>query len=256
MRILPQPLMCRPVWRRQLLALVGLMLLSGCANGDFGEVKPMLVNDNIHDWVGREAITGRSISASNFNLTDDERALRDLAYPLIEPPYDRQQWYSVAGEYGLIRPGRREVLDRTAYLNHLMLSRYRSPAARYAQLIDDIRNDTTRIPQFFETAGRVVDIDQKRRKSLVYVSALSHSERNNALNRIRENARIVSMVRASLVHRASSYRFALERLVIMTPSRQAVEAEQSLNQLQARIERYRTHLPPSWVREQSLAAAN
>ncbi len=26
--------------------------------------------------------------------------LRDLAYPLIEPPYERQRWYSVLNEYG------------------------------------------------------------------------------------------------------------------------------------------------------------
>jgi hypothetical protein len=31
-------------------------------------------------------------------------------------------------------------------------------------LIDDIRNDTTRLSQFFETPGRVMDIDQKRQK--------------------------------------------------------------------------------------------
>ena len=36
-----------------------------------------------------------------FPLTDEERQLRDLAYPLIEPPYDRQRWYSVLGEYGV-----------------------------------------------------------------------------------------------------------------------------------------------------------
>jgi hypothetical protein len=29
--------------------------------------------------------------ASKFDLTDDERALRDLGYPLIEAPYDRQR---------------------------------------------------------------------------------------------------------------------------------------------------------------------
>ncbi|MFY9817967.1 MAG: hypothetical protein WA756_14285 [Pseudolabrys sp.] len=53
---------------------------------------------------------------------------------------------------------------------------HRSPSSRYAKLIDDIRNDTTRLSQFFETAGRVMDIDQKRQKSLAYVSGLNKSE--------------------------------------------------------------------------------
>ncbi len=38
---------------------------------------------------------------SGYRLTDDERELRDLAYPLIEAPFDRQRWYSILGEYGL-----------------------------------------------------------------------------------------------------------------------------------------------------------
>src|SRR5581483_11374105 len=67
------------------------VVLTGCANGDFGEVKPILVRDDIHDWVGHDALGGRS-KPSSFELTDDERLLRDLAYPLIEPPFDRQRF--------------------------------------------------------------------------------------------------------------------------------------------------------------------
>jgi hypothetical protein len=130
---------------------------------------------------------------------------------------------------------------------------FRSASSRYSQLIDDIRNDTTRLPQFFETATRVHDIDQKRRKSLGYVSELSKGERDQSLKRIRENASVVSLVRLKLEQRVSSYRFALERLVILTPTTQAVEAERSLNQLQAQITNYRNHSAPTWTREQSLA---
>jgi hypothetical protein len=36
-----------------------------------------------------------------YYVTDDEKKMRDLAYPLIEPPYERQRWYSVLNEYGL-----------------------------------------------------------------------------------------------------------------------------------------------------------
>jgi hypothetical protein len=125
---------------------------------------------------------------------------------------------------------------------------------RYAQITDDVRNDITRLPQFFETAGRVLDIDLKRQKSLRYISGLSPAEREQALRRVRENASLVAMVRASLAQRASGYRFALERLVLMTPSPQAVDVERTLNQLQAQIAQYRRSIPNSWVREQSLAA--
>lgn len=257
MQFLPPQQTRRSAWRPQLLALLALALLAGCApNGDFGEVHPTLARNGIRDSIGYAAIAGRPISPSSFPLTDDERALRDLAYPLFEPPYDRQQRYSVAGEYGVIGTDHRTGFNRAAYANRLLSQRYRSPSTRYAQLIDDIRNDSTRLPQFFETAGRVVDVDQKRRKSLAYVSSLSPHELKNALRRIQENALIVDTVRTSLAQRASAYRFALERLVIMAPSSQAVEAERALNRLQAQIARYRGHLPPTWEREPSLASAN
>jgi hypothetical protein len=64
-----------------------------------------------------------------------------------------------------VPPSKFEFTDRR-YYNRLMSDWHRSPSSRYAQLIDDIRNDTTRLSQFFETAGRVMDIDQKRQKSL------------------------------------------------------------------------------------------
>jgi hypothetical protein len=254
MHIPLQPPTRGPDWRRRLFALAALSLLAGCANGDFGEVQPSLVRDDVHDWLGSNVIAAQSFWPWNFPLTDDERQLRDLAYPLIEPPYMRQQWYSVAGEYGLTgvdRPG----FDRAAYASRLTSKHFRSVSSRYSQLIEDVRNDTTRLPQFFETAARVLDIDQKRRKSLAYVSELSKSERDNALRRIRENALVVSKVRTKLDQRVMAYRFALERLVIMTPTTQAVETERSINQLQAQVAHYRLRSAPTWVREQSLASS-
>ncbi len=85
---------------RRIFFLATLGLLGGCANGDFGEINQTLVTDGIHDWLGRSSPASHPVPPSTFEYTDDERALRDNAYPLIEPPYDRQQWYSVAGEYG------------------------------------------------------------------------------------------------------------------------------------------------------------
>lgn len=216
--------------------LSGLLFLTGCANGDFGEIKPSLVRDDIHDWLGPEAVAGRSAIASSFNLTDDERLLRDLAYPLIEPPYDRQRFYSILGEYGAIRPDHPNEFNVTKYTDRLFSDeRYRSPSAQYAKVIEDIRNDNERMPQFFATAWRVQDMDAKRRKALAYVPA-SSNERANAQRRMRENADLTKWVEISLRQRAQSYHFALERLVIMSPSPTAVEVERQLVNLQARIE--------------------
>jgi hypothetical protein len=244
-----------PPLRRFIVIFAALPLLAGCANGDFQEVRPSLVRDDIHDWLGSDALIGTNVSPSGFEMTDDERQLRDLAFPLIQPPYDRHQWYSVAGEYGLIGRDQRGRFDRTAYATRLFGDRYRSPAARYARLIDDIKDDTARLPQFFETASRVADIDLKRRESLAYISGLSPHERDEALRRNYENAAIISLVRTRLHQRVASYRFALGRLVLMTPLPEAAQVELALNQLQAQIAHYRYPVR-SWEQERSLASSN
>src|SRR6186997_1516620 len=187
MRNLP-PREPKKVWR-QALVLIGVTFLAGCANSDFGEVNPVLVTDGIHDWIGQDSGGLKRVPPSRFEYTDDERALRDLAYPLIEPPFDRQQWYAVAGEYGLYRTN---SADYRKYSQRLESLWSRSPSSRYSQLIDDIRNDIARLSQFFETATRVVDIDQKRQKSMGFVSGLSKKEHENAVRRMRENAHVIA----------------------------------------------------------------
>lgn len=83
-----------------------------------------------------------------------------------------------------------------------------------------------------------MDIDQKRQKSLAYVSGLDKKKWINAKRRIRENAHVVEIVCQSLTDRVASYHFALERLVIGAPETQAVEVERVFNQLQRQIDRY------------------
>lgn len=252
-----QPRPSRSLWRRSLLAFATLALLTGCGvNGDFGEINRVLVQDDIHDWIGRDKTQGDPAGALEFQLTDDERSLRDLAYPLLEPPYNRHKLHSVSSEYGMTPGILQESADRTAYFTHMMGDAARSPVTRYDRLIDDIRNDSTRLPQFFETAYRVLDLDGKRHKSMAYVKNLSDRERKDALTRIGENARVVAMVRTSLAQRVASYHYALERLVIMVPSPLAVDTERALKQLEAEVARYRTNAVPPYRRQPSLAFSN
>jgi len=245
-----QPPLSRHPWHLTALLFAALFSLGGCGtpNSDFGQVRPLLARDDIHDWMGPAAVAQRGGVPSVYELTDDERALRDFAFPLIEPPYDRQRWDNVVHEYGLAGNNPPGAFDRTAYAGHLLASDHRSPMALYSRLTDDIRNDITRMPQFFDIAARVVDVDAKRQKSLSFISELSPAERANALRRNRENALIIQWVRDSIGQRVASYRFALERLVITTPSQQAAQVELTLNQLAAANERYRHGLPSPGAR--------
>ncbi|HKA81817.1 MAG TPA: hypothetical protein VKD43_17385 [Xanthobacteraceae bacterium] len=217
-------------------ALCALIYI-GCANADFGRVRASIWTDGIHAWVGRDAARGTNAPISQFYLTDDEILLRDLAYPLIEPPYDRQRWYSVLGEWGMTHYFRPEWYhcDPTAYAAQLMNAYMRSETARYFRLNDDVRNDVLRIDPFVAVARRVLDMDSKREKALSHIAVLSGPEVANAKARIGENFLIIAWVQKSLADRAASYRFGLERLIVSVPSPPAVDVERSLALLQSRI---------------------
>jgi hypothetical protein len=216
------------------LLLLGAAL-GGCSGGDFGRTRQDVRNDDMHRWIGAEATGSVGIRASQFQLTDTERQLRDYAYPLIEPPHSRPAWKSVFGDYKpLLSPWRQEVIfDRTAYGRLLIDEPHRSHNSRYAVLMDHVRNDLTRFEPFFATAARVLELDGKRNASLKLVSELTPRERDDALARMEENALIVQWVQQSLERRISSYRWALERLVIQAPGSLAADVDRLIGELAA-----------------------
>ena len=216
------------------LLLVG-MLLAGCSGGDFGRTRQDFLNDDMHRWIGDEATASVGLHASQFQLTDNERQLRDLAYPLIEPPHSRPAWRSVFGDYAALpTPWRQTVaFDRTSYGRMLIDEPHRSHSSRYAQLIEDVRNDITRFEPFFASAIRVIDLDKKRNASMAHVSELSPRERADAVARMQENSLIVQWVQTCLEQRISSYRWALERLVIQAPDGMAADADRLIGELAA-----------------------
>ena len=215
-----------------------MLALSGCSSiGDLGRVQSPAVADNIHAWVGQEAALHAGGPISLNNLSEDERTLRDLAFPPIEPPYDRAQWDAVVHEYADTRRFRRSlwVVDPTAYYAHLMAANYRSTAGRYNQLNDDIRDDVVRIPPFFDIARRVIEADRKRQATMDVLPDISPPERFNALARVAENNLTIAWVQSSLAQRCAGYRYTLNRLAIAEPEYLASNVDVSLTLLQQQI---------------------
>jgi len=213
--------------------LVACVALGGCSGGDFGRTRQDFINDDMHRWIGGEATSSIGLRPSQFQLTDNERQLRDLAYPLIEPPHSRPAWRSVFGDYQpLPSPWRQApAFDRTAYGRALIDEPHRSHSSRYANLIDDVRDDVTRFEPFFASAIKVLELDRKRNASLAHVSELSPRERDDAIARMQENTLIVQWVQQCLERRVSSYRWALERLVIQAPDGMAADADRLIGEL-------------------------
>ncbi|WFU70187.1 MULTISPECIES: hypothetical protein [unclassified Bradyrhizobium] len=228
------PRQIRKVLLPILLAGVGASL-AACSGGDFGRTRADMRSDDMHRWLGVEATGSVGLNASQFQLTDEERQLRDLAYPMIEPPLSRPAWKSVFGDYKpLPSPWRQKIVfDRTMYGRTLIDEPHRSHSSRYAQLIEDVRNDITRFEPFFASAIRVIDLDRKRDATMPRVSALSPRERDDAVARMQENSLIVQWVQQCLEQRVSSYRWALERLVIQAPDGMAADADRLIGELAA-----------------------
>jgi len=215
-------------------------LAGGCVlNGDFGRIRPELTGENMHDWVGRDATTAAGGPISEFRTTDLERDLRDRAYALIEPPYNRGRWDSVLREYGFYNnPVNPQPFNRTEYLYKLHRIYRRSEASAYAQIVTDARNDVDQLQPFFAVAARVTDMDRRRKESFVHVSNLDPREKGNAIARTKENAAIIAWVCVALKERVMSYRYALERLVVAVPSSGAADADSAIALLQTRREQY------------------
>jgi hypothetical protein len=230
---------CRHRQIRLSLPALAVLLLCGCSSlGDLGRLQPPVVADNIHAWVGQEAASRVGAPISLANLTDDERTLRDLAFPLIEPAYDRTRWDAVLYEYGQKREFQRRLwgpVDPSAYYAHLLAADFRSTAGRYNRLNDDIRDDVVRMVPFFDLARRVIDMDRKRQVALEQLPDVSPPERFNALARIAENSLTIAWVQASLVERCAAYRYAFNRLVVSEPEDLAGQVATSLTLLQQQI---------------------
>ena len=218
------------------LLLFSGLTLGACSGGDFWRSRADFLNDDMHRWVGSEATSSVGLRPSKFQLTDNERQLRDLAYPLIEPPHSRPAWRSVFGDYQVLAsPWRQSAppFDRTAYGRMLIDEPHRSHVSRYGQLIEDVRDDIARFEPFYATAIKVLELDNKRNASLKVMSELSPHEREDALARMQENTLIVRWVQQCLERRVSSYRWALERLVLQAPDNIAGEADRLINELAA-----------------------
>ena len=80
---------------------------------------------------------------------------------------------------------------------------------------------------------QVLDLDRKRNASLGNLSELSPRERADAVARMQENALIVQWVQQCLEQRVSSYRWALERLVMQAPDNIAADADRLIGELAA-----------------------
>lgn len=207
------------------------MCLVACTEtGDFGRPRPSVWNTTLLPKAGDFLASQREEPVSNFTFTDDEHELRNRAWRFIMPAHPRQWFDRQLTELVRTRilPLKYEPFHLAGYYEALRADKARSPASRFRRLSEDMVADQKLIPPFSTIANRVIAADRVRLKGLVYLRDVSEDQIKQAASRVAENRCLIAWVRLEWRERLTSYRYALEHLMLETPQLEAVEAERIL----------------------------
>ncbi len=212
------------------------ILLAGCGSttGDFGRPQAQYANSAYWPILSQAAKAWREEPQTFGGNTDDERELRNRAWRFLMPQFPQNKFDDLMAEMrveGILPPV--TGTNKEIYLNMLLGGDpFRSLASRYRRLAEDIEADRLLIGEFKLTFARVREADRVRRRSLDHVTELTEGERLDTLARIEDNILLNNWVHRDLCYRVEMYRFALERLVLMGPMREAIYAERGLKALE------------------------
>lgn len=227
---------------------IAMILTAPTFAADFGRGESRLLDRKVFPLIGSFAARFRQEPVSHFNLTDDEKLLRQQAQHLISPPHARDWFHQIAAKvqrYRLTAPID-QYLSPDAYYAFLRSDRFRSTAGRYNRLSADIAADAALLHPFFSRASHVIASDQMRLRAVgvydgsdpnppVYQRPIIRQNRSlgaEAEARVYENKKIVDWAERSVTFRIESYRRAISRLVIEEPSGRAGLADGELQQLE------------------------
>ena len=201
--------------------------------GDFGRKETSVFHDTILAGAGRIAAANREDITSSYQLTDEEKELRDVAWDLIRPPYGGGSFssdFKFTLAWSHIRPQAWYEYDAADFYRYLRSDGLLSHETYYERIIAQARSDASRLPVFRDVAVRVGKGDGARRAALRALDA-DAAMRREAEARIFENGEVVSWVEHSMQQRILAYRTALGRLMIEMPSTKGVDAEAAIDAL-------------------------
>lgn len=222
---------------------------AGLAIGaDFGREDSGVMDRKILPLIGSFAARFREEPVSYFNLTDEEKLLRQQARRLIAPPHARDWIHAIASRiqrYRVAAPLDHR-LSTNAYYAFLRSDSFRSTAGRYGRLSADIASDAALIPAFFARASQVSATDVMRIDAVAIYGAGSDerfavqsplmrpmtSVQTAAHARVYENKELIDWADRAVAFRIESYRNAIERLAIEEPDERVGLADGELQHLE------------------------
>lgn len=226
--------------------------------GDFGRARPSVVHDDLLPAAGRWiASRERQEPVSGFLLTDTELELRDRAFAFVRAPHVRDWWFDalVEGERTRILPlldmpppvdtpsatafealwrtMTAPAFDTTRYYAFLRTDPDRSTENRWVRVGEAMTGDAALVPPFCAVAAKVRQIDVERLAALGRIAGLEDAYVDNAYARVEENNRVIAWVWRALAYRVVSYRYAIDRLTVETPSERQWDVNRTYDALAA-----------------------
>lgn len=212
-------------------ALLAGLAVSACNGaGDFGRPKPGIFQDQILPAAGEWHARLRGEASSWFRMTDDEKQLRDRAWRLVLPAHERSAFERELSALLLARllPVEAQSQSVSDYYEALVSGSFTSQASRYNRLAQDAAADRELLAPFRANAIRVINADRARLRTLDAATRVPEDRRDPALDRVAENEGLILWVCERVGFRLSSFRYALENLVVEMPSLEAVRAERAI----------------------------
>lgn len=197
--------------------------------GDFGRVKPGVLNDELIPWADKLDRRLRGQPVSDLNLTDEEREMRDRLYRFLiarhvkDWAFDYEQIVAVAS-FASRRAGREDL-----YYRWLTRERYASSRVRYNTISDDIGADVLTLPGAFASVCAVTIIDRQRAVAVAELDDIEAEMIAEVLARKAENALHVDRFVRALRYRYESYSYALDHFLVETPYPEAVNVDSRLS---------------------------
>lgn len=205
--------------------------------GDFGRVKPGVLNDEIIPETDRLMRRLGNQSVSNFNITDQEHEMHDRVYRFLiarhakDWAFDYEQIIFVAGVFSS-RPDKVDL-----YYRWLTAERYASSRVRYNTIADDIGADLLTLPTTFAAICAVVEIDRQRAVAAAEIGDIEAGMIKQMRLRKAENDLYVGRFVAALGYRYGSYGYALDHFLVETPHGEAIEVDERLSRMAPWVDR-------------------
>lgn len=205
--------------------------------GDFGRVRPGVVNDEIipkADRFGRW-ITGQPVS--DFNITDQEREMHDRVYRFLiarhvkDWAFDYEQVVMVASVFS-----KRASRDDLYYM-WLTREPYASSRVRYNTITDDVGADVLTMPSTFASICAVIEVDRQRSVAASQLDDIEASMIEQMHVRKAENDLFIARFSRALRYRYDSYSYALDHFLVETPHTEAVRVDAALSDYAIWLER-------------------